>query len=124
VQKSDGTPIVLSLEQEYDLVRSLKGKDFPAPVPIKLSSKLPGMGGTFYKMNGILGSMASIFAEGKQANFSEKFLMRLAELLGKLHSISLDTFKEYIETYNGISVLHKTIEQRQRRKIAYWQEYE
>jgi aminoglycoside phosphotransferase (APT) family kinase protein len=123
VRKSVGIPIVLSLEQEYDLLCSLKGKGFPAPVPMEIASKLPGVDGTFYTMNRIPGSMASSFAEGKQANFPEKFLLRLAELLGKLHSIPLDTFTEYISTYNDTSVLHETIEQRHHRKIAYWQKY-
>ena len=89
----------------------------------ELVSKFPSVNTTFYAMNRMPGSMTSIFAKGKKANVSEKFLMRLAESLGNLHSIPLDTIKEYIETYNDISVLHGTIEQRHRRKIASWLEY-
>jgi hypothetical protein len=51
-------------------------------------------------------------------------LLRLAELLGNLHSIPLETFRGYIEAYHDAEVLRETVEQRHRRKIVYWQKYE
>ncbi len=123
VRKSDGVTIVLSLEQEYDLLRTLNTTNFPAPKVLEIASKLPGVDGIFYTMNRIPGRMAASFVDGTTKKFSEMMLLRLAELPGQLHTIPLETFSKYISTYKETFVLRETIEQRHHRKIQSWQKY-
>jgi hypothetical protein len=84
---------------------------------MEVASNLPGVDGTFCTMNRIPDSMASSFADGQNANFSEQFLLQLAELLGKLDSIPLSTFSSYITKYDESPVYHETIAQRHKRKL-------
>jgi aminoglycoside phosphotransferase (APT) family kinase protein len=123
VRKSDGMPIVLPLEQEYDLLRCLSLTNFPVAKPFELASKLPGVDGTFYTMGRLSGTMASSYVNGAKNKLEEKLLLRLAELLGQLHSMPLNNFKEYISAHDETSVYTETVEEGQRRKLLYWKKY-
>jgi aminoglycoside phosphotransferase (APT) family kinase protein len=123
VRKSDGVPIVLSLEQEYDLLRILGSNSVPVAKAGELATNLPGVDGTFYTMNRIPGRMIGSYVDGTKMKFSEKLLFGLAEVLGKLHSIPLENFKEYITVYKEDSVINENNQERHHRKLLYWQNY-
>jgi aminoglycoside phosphotransferase (APT) family kinase protein len=58
-----------------------------------------------------------------EMEFSEKLLLQLAELLGRLHSIPLSTFTNFIEKFEEPGALGLTIEERYRRNIHSWRQY-
>lgn len=139
IRKSDNVPIVLPLEQEFDLLRCLATTDFPAPHPIDLCSPgIPEINGPFYTMPRLPGHMASSAIEATQndpaatavtndvdpsSSLPREIFIRLGTLLGKLHSLPLSTFSSYIHKYNDTAVLRETIAERHHRKIADWRAY-
>jgi aminoglycoside phosphotransferase (APT) family kinase protein len=67
--------------------------------------------------------MCSSRVEGEKVQLSEKLLLRLAELLGQLHTLPLETFRDYITKYGEMSIFEETNEQRFRRKLAYYKKF-
>lgn len=127
VRKADPVPImthgIFELEQEFALLRDLHASGFPAPLPLELASKLPGVDGTFYTMARLPGRVPSSLLGAQQQRFSEALLLRLAELLAELHRVPLARFANYFAQYEDASAIHETIEQRYRRNLRGWRAY-
>lgn len=127
VRKCDAIPIIehggFRVEQEFELLQALSTTSFPAPRPIELGFGVPGVDGAFYTMNRLSGYVPSSFLGISELKLSDKLVLRLAELLGKLHSIPLSIFSDYIEKFEEPGALQLTIEERYRRNIRGWRRY-
>jgi aminoglycoside phosphotransferase (APT) family kinase protein len=123
VRKADAATIILPLDQEFDLISALVPTGYPVAKPLDLSTKLAGVDGIFFTSERLPGQMCSSRVDGEKAQFSEKLLLKLAELLGQLHSLPLETFREYITKYYETSISDETNEQRFRRKLAYYKKF-
>ena len=127
VRKSDPAPImshgIFELEQEFALLRDLNASGYPAPRPLELASKRPGVDATFYTMPRLPGRVPGSFLGAHQQTFSEALLLRLAELLAELHRVPLTRFANYFAQFEDAGALSETIEQRYRRNLRGWRAY-
>lgn len=123
VRKADAATIILPLSQEFDLISALVLTGYPVARPLELSTDLAGVDGTFFTSERLRGRMCSSRVDGESAQFSEALLLKLAELLGKLHSLPLENFREYITKYDEMSIFEVTNEQRYRQKLAYYKKF-
>lgn len=127
VRKGDPTPIMMhgifSLDQEFVLVRDLHRSGFPAPQPLELAHRLPGVDGSFYTMRRLPGRVPSSLLGAQQQHFSEALLLRLAELLAELHRTPLSCFADYFAQFEDSGALAETIEARYRRNLRGWRAY-
>lgn len=127
IRKCDAVPIIergmYRVEQEFELLRALSTTGLPVPNPLELGSDVPEVDGSFYTMARIHGQVPSSYLGLGEMEFSEKLVLRLAELLGELHSIPLRTFKRYEESYEKPGSLDLSVKERYRENIITWREY-
>ncbi len=127
IRKTDPSPIMkhgaCNLRNEFDLLTTLAAADYPAPKPIDFCDDFANVDGTFYTMGRIEGSVPGSFLGGAGSDVNEALCLELAELLGKLHSIPLEHFGEYIKTYEDPVILTGTTEDCYRHNLRQWVDY-
>jgi hypothetical protein len=121
VRKCDRTPTSLhksfDLEREFHLVAAVNRTGFPAPKPLWMGKNVPGVDAPFYIMERLPGKPPGSFIGGA-AKLNERFVLEWAELLARLHAISLDALSDFIQGYDSPSVLTETVSQTYRRYVA------
>lgn len=127
IRKCDANPIIeyggFRAEQEFELVRVLESIGFPTPKPLELGQGIPGADGSFYAMTRLPGHVPCSFLGISEMEISDKFLVRLAELLGELHAIPLSNFESFVAKFEEPGTLSLTIEEFYRRNINSWRQY-
>lgn len=110
------------IEREYHLLRAVAATGYPAPQPLWPGRNVPGIDGDFFVMERLQGEIVGTLLQGA-AEIPEDYLLDVAEHLARLHAISLDTFRDYIERYDAPQLLAENVEQCYHRTIEEWREY-
>jgi len=126
VRKSDPMPIMLHgsclLDNEHALLCALP-KDYPAPKPLAYAAQWQNVDGDFYIMDRSAGEVPGAFLHGMNKEMPEEVFLDLAEMLGQLHSVPLNTFSDYAEKYDAPNILQGTVADSYRANLAGWAGY-
>ena len=126
VRKCERTPLSVhksfDLNREFDLVSAVNRAGFPAPKPLWIANHFDGADAPFYVMERSPGKPPGSYLAGAGV-LSESFMLELAELLAKLHSMSLESLGDFIHRFDNPKVLTETLEQHHCRDIADWRDY-
>lgn len=127
VRKTDPTPIMMhgacDLENECELLTALAKVDYPSPKPLHFAASFKDVDGSFYTMDKIAGSPPGGFLDGVSGEVDERVFLELAELLGRLHSLPMETFADYIHKYDDPRILEATTEECYRYNLEGWERY-
>ena len=108
------------LKDEYQIVSTLHERGLPVAQPLWLFEDRPDVAGAFYVMTRgagrSAGSLRDAYSGGQQ--FSEALMLSLAEFLGRLHSIPLETFADYLRTGDTRVQLGDTVTEATSKNVA------
>jgi aminoglycoside phosphotransferase (APT) family kinase protein len=123
VRKTKGEPFVrincFELHREFDLVRALHRTGYLLPEALWLARDVPGVSGEFYVMRKAPGSKnADLFST--DSSIHQSVLLGMAEQLGRLHTLPLAPFDDFIDRHVRATVREETAEQASRRNLEDW----
>ncbi|EXJ63300.1 uncharacterized protein A1O5_11621 [Cladophialophora psammophila CBS 110553] len=123
VRKSNPTVAApfLELPHEFTLLHCLQAAGFPCPRPIDLAVSPGGLDDTFYTMERLPGRIPGSYFE--HVTLQTEVLLRLADVLAKLHNTPLESYRDFIKDCGVESVLNETVEQCYHRKMKELREY-
>lgn len=126
VRKSDPMPIMLHgsclLDNEHALLCALP-HGYPAPKPLAYAAQWQNVDADFYIMERSAGEVPGAFLHGMNKEMPEEVFLDLAEMLGQLHSVPLNTFSDYAEKYDAPNILQGTVADSYRANLAGWAGY-
>ena len=110
------------LDREFHLLTAVNRTGFPAPRPLWLGTQVPGVDAAFYLMERLPGKPPGSLIGGSN-QFEDRFVLEWAEVLARLHTITPESMRDYLQQYDGTNLLSETVEQTYRRYVADWHAY-
>ena len=126
-RKMDRVPVFSTkaflIEREFVLLQALHQAGFPVAKPLWVTTTPPkGADANFCITEKSPGSPPGSFLGGA-SQLPERLLFDLAELLARLHGLSLDTFSDYIDRFEGRQLRTESVETCYKRTVADWRRY-
>lgn len=110
---------------EFAICSVLFEAGLPLAKPLWLFDNMPDVDGAYYVMTrgegSTFGSHDAAFGSGQ--TFPEKLIFNIAEFLARLHTVSLDSFADYLATGDTTARLGDTISDVVRKNVEFYQQY-
>ncbi len=95
----------------------------PVAEPLYLGVGVEGVDADFYAMTTLPGKVIGSFLGAASAVIPESVILQMAELLARIHKLSLDKFANYFPRYGQPGAQTDSVESCYRRHIAEWRAY-